>query len=93
MTLYFIEWEAIMSFQRLTIDQLAELALEAELKDPIDWGMLSVDEKTAYRMMASNVLEQFSNLKDDERLVIALGTITKLLVENFVLNLKLENRV
>lgn len=82
-----------MSFQRLTIDQLAELALEAELKDPIDWGMLSVDEKTAYRMMASNVLEQFSNLKDDERLVIALGTITKLLVENFVLNLKLENRV
>lgn len=82
-----------MSFQNLTINQLAELALEAELKDPIDWGMLSVDEKTAYRMMASNVLEQFSSIKDEERLIVALGTITKLLVENFVLNLKLENRV
>lgn len=82
-----------MSFQNLTINQLAELALEAELKDPIDWGMLSVDEKTAYRMMASNVLEQFSSIKDEERLIVALGTITKLLVENFVLNLKLENKV
>ena len=77
----------------LTIDQLADLAQEVELGDPIDWGMLSVDENTAYRIMASSVLEQFLGLKEEERMTVALGTITKLLVENFVLNLKLENKV
>lgn len=82
-----------MNYQTLTIDQLADLAQEVEIGDPIDWGMLAVDENTAYRIMASSVLEQFLGLKEEERMTVALGTITKLLVENFVLNLKLENRV
>jgi len=42
-------------------------------------------------MMASNVLEQFTALpNDEEAAVVALATITKLLVENFVLNLQLK---
>jgi hypothetical protein len=77
----------------MTVEQLAELAREVEIKDPIDWGLLTISEEDAYKLMASNVLEQFSSLNDDDRMIIAMSTITKLLVENFVLNLKIEGRV
>jgi len=73
------------------VQQLAELAMEIERKDNLDWGMLQISEQQAFELMASNVLEQFSTLdNDEEAAVIALATITKLLVENFVLNLQLK---
>lgn len=65
-------------------EQLAELAMEVEITDPIDWGNLSIDERTAYQLMATHVLE----MDNDE--ITAKAVIVKLLVENFVLNLKLQ---
>ena len=44
-------------------------------------------------MMSSQVLEQMENCPEDQRAVIAMATMTKLLVENFVLNLQLEGKV
>ena len=76
----------------MTVETLAELAQEVELTDPIEWGMLSVDEETSYRLMATSVLELFDGIEKDQQLAIALASITKLLVENFVLNLKLETQ-
>jgi hypothetical protein len=73
-----------------TVKQLAELAMEAEMRDPIDWGMLNVSEREAFEMMASQVLEQMFNVPENERAVVAMATMTKLLVENFVLNLQLK---
>ena len=65
--------------------------MEIDRKDAIDWGMLNISEQQAFELMASNVLEQFSTIENDEEAaVIALATITKLLVENFVLNLQLK---
>lgn len=69
----------------ISVDQLVELAKEVEKKNEIDWGMLSVDEDTAYRLIAANVLEIF-NTTDQ---ITMLATVTNLIVENFVLNLKL----
>jgi hypothetical protein len=66
------------------VEVVAALAQEVEVTDPIDWAMLAIDEQEAYRLMASNIIEQFP----DEKLEI-LAVITKLTVENFVLNLKL----
>lgn len=65
---------------------IAILAQEVEMDDPIDWGMLAVSEEEAYSLMANHVVEKFGD--DPDRLVL-LSTITKLIVENFVLNLKL----
>lgn len=73
-----------------TAKQLAELAMEAEVADPIDWGELAIKEQDAYEMMASNVLAQMESLPENQRPLVAMATITKLLVENFVLNLKLK---
>ncbi len=71
-----------------TVKLLATLAQEVEVTDPIDWGMLSVDENTAYNLISANVIEQWGEPRDERELGI-LATMTKLIVENFVLNLKL----
>jgi hypothetical protein len=70
----------------ISVDQLVELAKEVENADPIDWGMLAIDEDNAYRLIASQVIEIY-NTNDQ---VTMLASITKLIVENFVLNLKLQ---
>jgi hypothetical protein len=72
------------------VDFLVDLALECEMEDPIDWGLLRITEKQAYQMMASNLLEQFEGMDKEHLVPVILATTTKLLVENFVLNLRLK---
>jgi hypothetical protein len=72
------------------VDFLVDLAMECELSDPIDWGMLHITEEQAYQMMASQLLEQFGNVNKEDVMPVVLATATKLLVENFVLNLQLK---
>ena len=74
----------------MNVNELADLAQQAEITDPIDWDYLNIDEKTAYRLMASSVIEIINNIEENQKLDIAMASMTKLLVENFVLNLKLE---
>jgi hypothetical protein len=65
------------------IEDLVSIAMEAEIADPIDWGELNVSEEEAYRMFAATVLEMDNEPMADKAIIV------KLLVENFVLNLKL----
>lgn len=62
---------------------LVELAMEASIADPIDWSDLNITEEQAYVMMAAEVLEMNNDRLTDKAIIV------KLLVENFVLNLKL----
>jgi len=66
---------------------LAELAQEYDIGDPIDWGMLNVNEDEAYLMIAEQVVEIMRRSETPE--LVAVVAMTKLLVENFVLNLQL----
>ena len=68
------------------IRNLVILAKEGEAMDPIDWGELSVTEDQAYIMMATHVLEMERNHLTDGAIIV------KLLVENFVLNLRLMGK-
>lgn len=70
----------------ISVDTLVEIAKEVEIEDPIDWGMLAIDEDAAYRLVATHVLEIY-NTTDQ---LTMLASITKLIVENFVLNIKLQ---
>ena len=65
------------------VRNLVELAKEGAEFDPIDWGELNITEDQAYIMMAAHVLEMERNHLTDGAIIV------KLLVENFVLNLKL----
>ena len=65
------------------IRNLVILAKEGETMDPIDWGDLNITEDQAYVIMAAHVLEMERNHLTDGAIIV------KLLVENFVLNLRL----
>jgi hypothetical protein len=68
------------------VKALVELAMAAEVADPIDWKELNTTEEQAYVMMATHVLEMERNHLTDGAIIV------KLLVENFVLNLKLAGK-
>jgi hypothetical protein len=77
----------------MKLEQLIELAGEVESQDPIDWGMLNISEDEALKLIAIDVLEMFNSVRDSEdRDNIMLATVTKLVLENFVLQLKLLER-
>lgn len=65
------------------VEDLISIAMEAEIADPIDWTELNISEEQAYRMFAASVLEMDNHPLADKAIIV------KLLVENFVLNLKL----
>ena len=65
---------------------LVDLAKETATTDPIDWSGLNITEEQAYVMMATHVLEMERNDLTDAAIIV------KLLVENFVLNLKLMGK-
>ena len=70
---------------------IAEMAREVNKEDPIDFGLCQIDERRIWDLMASTVVEKYLPYKDsDQGLTIYLSTITKLVVENFVLNYKLR---
>ena len=77
----------------LTLDHrmLASLAREVEAGDPIAWGDVELDRETVYDLIASQIAEVFAGYESlgiarDRQLVIALATVVKLTVENFVLH-------
>lgn len=72
------------------INLIAELAQEVDKEDPIDFGMLQVDDESVWHLMASNVLELYGNSLDNK--LITLATITHLVVENFVLHAQLMQK-
>jgi hypothetical protein len=72
------------------VELIADLAQEVEMEDPIDWGMLQIDEKEAYHLIASSVVERILSQGNDpitDREIGLLASTTKLAVENFALNL------
>ena len=77
-----------MSFE-LTAKELARAAQLVEMGDPIDWGMLSIREEDAYLMMANQVIEILQKFPQEDQFVVAVASLTKMLVESFVLNTQL----
>jgi len=69
------------------VTQLATLAMEAQLAYPIDWAAMGVNKAEAFKMMAGNVVDQFDGIAEANFAAVAMATITKLLVENYILNL------
>jgi hypothetical protein len=74
------------------LDQLTELALEVNQADPIDFGYLPHSEEDTFRYIAANVLDMYLGGDKDAREMTMLATVTKLVVENFVLNLRLHDK-
>lgn len=79
--------------RQLDVDLLAQMALEVNEQDPIEFGKLAVGRQEAFKMVAASVLEQFDKEEYNEQdKIIMLSTITKLIVENMLLNIKVLAR-
>lgn len=77
----------------IDLQAVEELIRAIELADPIDWGMLNIDEDDATRLIASSVIDHYEEnirpMPESERDYIVVSSIAKLTLENFVLNVKL----
>ena len=69
---------------------VADLAKEVGTNDPIEFGSFDMDQDAMYNMMASNVIDKYNGVEENE--LILLSTITHLLIENFILNVKLSEK-
>lgn len=72
------------------IRKIAALAKQSDSTLSIDWSQLEITEDRAFIMMASNVIEQLESVPDEHLIMVCQATMTKLLVENFALNLKIK---
>lgn len=82
-----------MTFSQEYISHIIDLAKQVESQDSIDWGMLQINEEQAYRLVALNTLEALEDKYNDPSFRdVIIATIVKLVVENFTLNLKLQER-
>lgn len=73
------------------VGMIIKLAKEVDVNENIDWTSINITEDEAYETMASNVIEQMITLPEQHRETVGLATMTKLLVENLVLRIKLNN--
>ena len=80
--------------KKITLEQLVEIAAEVEAGDPADWGKLAVGQEQAFKMIGTSILDMLDKEEytDDDKLIM-FATITKLTVENMLLNLKIMDKV
>ena len=78
---------------KIDIDTLVDLAFAVEEGDPIDWGLFKEGKEQSMKMIAASIIEQFDKevYTEDDRLII-MSTITKLVVENFILHARLRKQ-
>lgn len=69
----------------ITINQLIELAKQAENTDQIDWGELPVNEDLVYESIAYAMYNAYQKSSPATRELVLLASIIKVQVENFVL--------
>lgn len=75
---------------KVNIETLVELAFAVEEGDPIDWNVFKNGKEQSMKMIAASVIEQFDKTEYTyEDKLIVMSTITKLIVENFILHARL----
>jgi hypothetical protein len=75
---------------KINLDDLINIAFAVEEGDPIDWSVFKDGREETMKMIGSSILDQFDKdtYTDQDRLIV-MATITKLVVENFILHSKL----
>jgi len=73
--------------------QLAQLTKEeAVFADTIDWTALGMTKEQAIDLMADKVIQQLTSINEDDRTIVAMATLCKLLVENLAFQAMLKNK-
>jgi hypothetical protein len=71
----------------ITLDQIIELAKIAD-PEPIDFGMIEIDEETVYKRVAIATLEGLNKTDPATKDIVYLASFINLHVKNYVLNME-----
>ena len=71
----------------ITLDQVIELARIAD-PEPIDFGMIEIDEEEVYKRVALCTLEGFKNTEPATKDIVYLASVINLHVRNYVLTME-----
>ncbi|OWW20340.1 hypothetical protein [Noviherbaspirillum denitrificans] len=81
----------------MNLQAVEDLIKEIETIDPVDWGMLNINEDDAIHLIAMSVVEHYEQnirpMSETDREYIFVSSIAKLTLENFVLNIKLAQAI
>lgn len=69
----------------VTIEQLVELAKQAEYKNQIEWGEIPVNEDAVYESFALALYTAYQNATSGTRDLVLFASLIKVQVENFAL--------
>ena len=70
--------------------QLASIAMEGVMTHQINYTELGISKEDIFYKMAESVIKQLEQVPEDQRAIVAMATMTKLLVENFSLTAKIQ---
>ena len=71
----------------ITLDQIIELAKIAD-SEPIDFGMIEIDEELVYKRIALATLEGLNKTDPASKDIVYLASVINLHVKNYVLNME-----
>jgi len=71
----------------ITLDQVIELAKIAD-SEPIDFGMIEIDEETVYKRIALCTIDSFNKTEAETRDIVYLASVINLHVKNYVLTME-----
>ncbi len=77
--------EAGLLTLNITVEQLVDLAKQAEYKNPIEWGELPVEEDVIYTAFAHAMYNAYIRTDPATRDLVLLASLIKLQTENFAL--------
>jgi len=78
-----------MKFKDITPELLFDLTKEALNGYPVDISDLQIDENEYLKLVCLELLDRYSTLDDEDRQVAMLAANVSLVLENFILSLKL----
>jgi len=71
----------------ITLDQVIELAKIAD-HEPIDFGMIEIDEEEVYKRIALCTIDSFSRTEPATKDIVYLASVINLHVKNYVLSME-----
>jgi hypothetical protein len=79
----------------IKLNELVSLAMETEVGDDLPWDVVKITPEGAYGMMAAHVIDLMEQYSEEgrtgaDREIVMMAVMTKLLVENFLLQTKIE---
>ena len=79
----------MMKFEELTPELLFELSKEVLTEYPVNHSDLPVDQNEYLKLVCIELLDRYSSLNEEERQIAMISSNIALVLENFLLNLKL----